>query len=103
MMEVWVTRRQVRRQRAGLGGGPKNHADDIETWARAALHDDPALSFVIAGHSHLPVIIEVAPGRYYLNAGDWISHFTYAEIPDDDSPPTIRSWTSTELTTFLGG
>jgi UDP-2,3-diacylglucosamine hydrolase len=87
------TRRQVRRNAAGLGGGPKSHVGEIEAWARKALQREPGLDLVIAGHSHLPVLLEVEAGRYYVNAGDWISHFTFAEIPADGSPPVVRRWT----------
>ena len=90
------TRRQVQRAAAGLGGGPKDHTRDIEAWARDALRRDPTLDLVVAGHSHLPVKVEVGTGQYYLNAGDWITHFTFAEIPSDDSPPAIRQWTAVD-------
>jgi UDP-2,3-diacylglucosamine hydrolase len=87
------TRRQVQRQMAGLGEGPKRHVEEIEGWARAQLAHDASLDLVIAGHSHLPVKIEVEPNRYYLNAGDWISHFTFIEVPRGGSAPEIRRWT----------
>jgi UDP-2,3-diacylglucosamine hydrolase len=90
------TRRQVRRQAAGLGGGPKSHSGEIEAWARAKLQRDRSLDVVVAGHSHLPAIVEVDQGRYYLNAGDWITHFTFVEIPADDSPPVIQRWTGVD-------
>lgn len=86
-----TSRRQVQRQLAGLDGGPKSHAREIEAWARTALQRDPSLDLVIAGHSHLPAKIEMEPGRYYLNAGDWISHFTYLLLPKDASPE-LRRW-----------
>ncbi|MQA91092.1 MAG: hypothetical protein GEU90_12785 [Gemmatimonas sp.] len=88
------TRRQLERLAAGLDGGPKTHAVEIETWAQEALRKDPSLDLVVAGHSHLPAEVEVEPGRYYLNAGDWISHFTYLEIAAA-SPPFLREWTGT--------
>lgn len=86
------TRRQLRRLDAGLGGGPKRHAEEIEAWAVNQLRRDATLRLVIAGHSHLPAITEVDKSRYYLNSGDWISHYTYLEIPSDDSPPLVRFW-----------
>jgi UDP-2,3-diacylglucosamine hydrolase len=85
------TRRQVRRYAAGQGGGPKRRAPGIEAWALEALRDDPSLDLVIAGHSHLPALVEVEPGRYYLNAGDWITHDSYLVLPED-GPPEIRHW-----------
>lgn len=86
------TRRQVRRASTGLGGGPKRHSGEIEAWARKSLSNNSSLDLVVAGHSHLPRLIEVDEGRYYLNAGDWIMHYTYIEVPDDGRPPAIRRW-----------
>jgi UDP-2,3-diacylglucosamine hydrolase len=34
--------------------------------------------YLIFGHRHLPIDMEVAPGSRYVNLGDWITHFTYA-------------------------
>jgi len=34
--------------------------------------------FMLFGHRHLPVDLEVTPGSRYINLGDWISYFTYA-------------------------
>lgn len=85
------TRRQVRRHAAGQGGGPKRRAPGIEAWARATLRDDPSLDIVIAGHAHLPALVEVDRGRYYLNAGDWITHDSYLVLPDG-GPPEVRYW-----------
>ena len=46
----------------------------IAEWARERLREEPELDFVICGHAHVPAIEEVSPGRFYLNAGDWIRH-----------------------------
>lgn len=63
----------------------------IEEWARSRLAAEPELDLVICGHSHLPVIVEVTPGRYYLNAGDWIRHDTYITI-QPGSAPELHRW-----------
>ncbi len=84
------TRRQVRRHKAGDGGGPKTRAPEIEAWARERLQADPSLDLVIAGHAHAPALVEVEPGRYYLNAGDWITHSSYLSIPDGGAPEARR-------------
>ncbi|MFN3874743.1 MAG: UDP-2,3-diacylglucosamine diphosphatase [Flavobacteriales bacterium] len=34
--------------------------------------------YMVFGHRHLPIDIEVAPGSRYVNLGDWITSFTYA-------------------------
>lgn len=86
-----TTRRQVRLHREGQGGGPKLRAPAIESWARATLRKDPSLDLVIAAHAHLPARIEIEPGRYYLNPGDWIAHYTYLIVPAS-GPPEIQRW-----------
>lgn len=87
-----TTRRQVRQHVAGGHGGPKTHAREIEAWAIAELKRDPALDLLIAGHGHLPGLRDVGGGRFYLNTGDWISHFTYAVLPPRPAPPELRHW-----------
>lgn len=72
-------------------GAAQGRARFIEDWAREQLHADPALGFVICGHSHVPAIVEVDPGRYYLNAGDWIRHFTYITV-QPDVKPVLHEW-----------
>ena len=36
--------------------------------------------YFIFGHRHLPVDIKLADHSHYINLGDWIDHFTYAEF-----------------------
>jgi UDP-2,3-diacylglucosamine hydrolase len=86
------TRRQVRRQAAGLDSGPKRHAEEIEVWAREQLECDPSLDLVLAGHTHLPVAVQIAPGRFYVNTGDWIAHRTYLTLAQGNVTPILRSW-----------
>ncbi len=47
----------------------------------------------VAGHSHLPALVEVNAGRFYVNAGDWISHMSYATVaPERGAPPVLCRW-----------
>ena len=87
-----ATRRMVEQYLRGESTGPKPFASLIEQWARDAMRQDPSVDVVLAGHSHLPVLIEVATGRYYVNSGDWISHMTYAVLPANGGPPELRHW-----------
>jgi UDP-2,3-diacylglucosamine hydrolase len=64
----------------------------IEAWARGELERDPALELVLAGHSHVPTVQEVAPGRYYANSGDWVHHRTYLSLTADVAAPELLSW-----------
>jgi UDP-2,3-diacylglucosamine hydrolase len=71
--------------------GPKPAAAAIEAWAREALGANRDVDLVLAGHSHLPSLVEVEPGRYYLNTGDWISHMTYGVVRAIGAPE-LRRW-----------
>jgi UDP-2,3-diacylglucosamine hydrolase len=90
------TRRRVAVHAAGGSTGPKRRAPQIEAWARAELARDASLDLIVAGHSHHPSIVEVEPGRFYVNAGDWIEHHTYVVIRAD-SAPALHRWPSREV------
>ena len=62
----------------------------LRAWGSAQLREDPTLRYVVCGHAHVPDTIEVEPGRWYLNAGDWIRHSTYLTI--DASGAVLRVW-----------
>jgi len=68
----------------------RGRAAFLEGWARSQLTDDPGLSFVICGHSHVPALIEVEPGRWYINSGDWLSHFTFVTVTETGAPAMQR-------------
>ena len=91
-----ATRAFVARHARGEGTGPKPAAVPIEAWARAALSTDANVDLVLAGHSHLPALIEVDPGRYYVNTGDWISHMSYGVFRGPEHPPELRRWPDRE-------
>jgi UDP-2,3-diacylglucosamine hydrolase len=62
----------------------------LDAWATEQLRTDSSLSWVVCGHAHLPVLKQVEPGRYYLNAGDWVTHFTYITVTAGG--PTLHIW-----------
>jgi UDP-2,3-diacylglucosamine hydrolase len=64
------------------------------SWASERLATDPSLKWVVCGHSHLPVVHEHEPGRFYLNAGDWITHYTYFVV--DSGGARLDRWPSPE-------
>lgn len=73
-------------------------------WARSNMGDPMAIfrpacellcagrwSAVVCGHSHLPGIVEVAPGKHYVNTGSWTfasSHY----VIYDDGRWSCRDW-----------
>ncbi len=66
-------------------------ARHIEAWARGQLEADAGLDLVVCGHAHRPACVQVAPGQWYLNAGDWITHFSYITLlPGSD--PVVSTW-----------
>lgn len=58
----------------------------LEEHARDILRDRASVELVVLGHSHSPCVVEIRPGRFYLNAGDWIHSRSYAIV----SPEEIR-------------
>ena len=64
----------------------------IRDWALEELRRDPTIELVVAGHAHLPVVEESAPGRYYANSGDWIFRQSYLELSPGGGAPVLRNW-----------
>jgi UDP-2,3-diacylglucosamine hydrolase len=52
---------------------------------------DAGIDTVIMGHHHLPVE-EESEGKKYINLGDWLSHFTYAETSEKGI--ALNTWRS---------
>lgn len=40
--------------------------------------------FFLFGHRHLPLELAIAKNSKYINTGDWITHFTYAEFDGNE-------------------
>jgi UDP-2,3-diacylglucosamine hydrolase len=80
----------------------RGRAEHVRRWAVAQLTTDPALDLVLAGHVHRPAVVEVAPGRFYANSGDWIHHFTYLEIPAGPGAPKLMRWDAGRTGTGAG-
>ncbi|HET8655509.1 MAG TPA: UDP-2,3-diacylglucosamine diphosphatase [Longimicrobiaceae bacterium] len=64
----------------------------IRRWAAEQIERDPSLDLVVAGHSHQPEVEEIAPGRFFVNSGDWIHHRSYVRLPADRAAPELLSW-----------
>ena len=83
------TRRQLA---SGRPSGGRDRAARVADWARERLRSDPTLDIVALGHSHAPVVTEVAPGRHYVNSGDWVAHRSYVTLGDSGTP-VLHEWT----------
>jgi UDP-2,3-diacylglucosamine hydrolase len=73
----------------------RGRAAFIESWARTQMAEHTELALVVCGHSHVPARVEVEPGRWYINTGDWLSHFTYVTI-EAEAAPVLRRWPGRE-------
>ena len=61
--------------------------DGMMSFAKTKLNE--GIDIVILGHRHQPVCKEIGKGTY-INLGDWITHYTYAEL--DNGTITLRHW-----------
>lgn len=52
-------------------------------WAARMFEEEPGLSLIIMGHTHVPIAEEVYPGRWYLNPGAWFLGCPYAIVTPD--------------------
>lgn len=55
----------------------------VEAYARALLDRRPELELVVFGHTHRTLLVEHAPGRFYLNPGQWLGDHAYAVVTPD--------------------
>jgi UDP-2,3-diacylglucosamine hydrolase len=62
----------------------------LKAWATEQLEADPSLGYVVCGHAHVPLVYEYAPDRWYINSGDWISHFSYVVV--GEAGPRLEWW-----------
>lgn len=58
----------------------------LEDYALGRLRE--GVDIVILGHSHTPVFRQLPDDKYYINAGDWVNHYSYVTI--DRRGPALR-------------
>jgi UDP-2,3-diacylglucosamine hydrolase len=90
---VWVARHVSRTDERSEEPSEKllARARFLEDWAEKRLKALPELDLVVLGHTHFPTVREVEPERYYLNAGDWVTHRSYGLL-ESGRPPQILDW-----------
>ncbi|MCZ6917931.1 MAG: UDP-2,3-diacylglucosamine diphosphatase, partial [Gemmatimonadetes bacterium] len=69
-------------------GGKGTAADAQVEYARELLELRKDLELVVLGHTHRAVVVEVAPGRWYVNPGAWMDRYEYALVTEDG--PELR-------------
>ena len=60
-------------------------------WAVEKLAAEKDLDLIVLGHSHIPLIHQTGPGRFYVNLGDWLSHRSYLMLREGE-PPCLEPW-----------
>ncbi len=74
----WLARRMG--DHAAEGPTFAREAAAQEAWAAERLRADPSLGLLVMGHTHRPALVEITPGRQYLNPGAWFDGFRYAVV-----------------------
>jgi len=46
--------------------------------------------YFLFGHRHLPMRIDLGQNATYINTGDWITHYTYAEL--NGTTLSLKTW-----------
>lgn len=49
----------------------------LRIFTRDLIKEKPEIDYFVFGHRHLPQKLELEPDKFYINLGDWITHFTY--------------------------
>ncbi len=85
---AWIARKVSKTPVHPHGPTGKHEARSkfLEEWAVSQLEASPELDIVALGHTHIPVLKEVFPGRHYLNTGDWLVNQSYAVLREDEGP-----------------
>lgn len=76
----FVSRTEAHHEKSAEGSV---RAGILEDHARQVLAHDARIQLVAFGHSHVPALVEIEPGRHYVNTGDWITHCTWASVSPD--------------------
>ena len=86
-----IARRVSVTEEGGNTRDEKERSRALAAWGTAKLRSDPALDLVVLGHTHIPVMVEVDRGRWYINAGDWVVHRSYL-ILEEGAAPRLAEW-----------
>jgi UDP-2,3-diacylglucosamine hydrolase len=73
------------------GEAQKERSAALESWAVRTMEMDRELELVLLGHTHLPIVREISPGRWYVNSGDWVFHQSYVTLQEGE-PPRLADW-----------
>jgi len=55
------------------------------------LEAEPDLEMIILGHTHVPLLEQAGPNRWYANTGDWVVHRSYLRLERGCDPVLVHS------------
>ncbi|MCH1570628.1 MAG: hypothetical protein L7S64_04730, partial [Longimicrobiales bacterium] len=73
------------------GSRQEARSEALEVWALDQLAQHTELDLILLGHTHLPLVREFEPGRWYVNSGDWVFHQSYVVL-QDGAAPELLDW-----------
>lgn len=50
------------------------------SYCKRKLEENSSIDYFLFGHRHLPISHPISKNCTYINTGDWLNHFTYAEF-----------------------
>lgn len=80
---VWLGKTMSRQNKYISGDQDAEYMGDDKEWlVQYALYklEQSYFDYFIFGHRHLPLNIDLKDGSKYINLGDWVNFFTYAEF-----------------------
>jgi UDP-2,3-diacylglucosamine hydrolase len=83
-----------RKSRAATGSSEETFLGEDNEWLITHCKEvlkEKNLDYFVFGHRHLPIDFRLSNGSRYINLGDWIRYFTYAEF--DGRELSLRSYT----------
>jgi UDP-2,3-diacylglucosamine hydrolase len=83
-----------RKSRAATGSSEETFLGEENEWLITYCKEvlkEKNFDFFVFGHRHLPIDFRLSNGSRYVNLGDWIRYFTYAEFNGLDL--NLRSYT----------
>src|SRR5207245_2429013 len=88
---VWDATRTLRGRPLTSKNPLARHPLDPDLAAAMALSHHGAIRTIIFGHTHVPVEVEVAPGKRFINSGTWVKVVDVRAVRDEP----------TELNTYV--
>lgn len=84
---VWLGKTMSRKNKYISGDQDTEYMGDEKEWlVQYCLYklDQKFYDYFVFGHRHLPLNVGLKDGSKYINLGDWVQYFTYAEFDGNE-------------------